>query len=97
MKRLPYVKKEVGESMKQNLKSRSMKDRFTYIARFWLRLKDEQPELSKIILHEMNAINEKELQTGFAHGVSFLYMLLESQLEADELNETWGGEEDVPF
>ena len=68
MKRLPYVKKEVGESMKQNLKSRSMKDRFTYIARFWLRLK-----------------------------VSFLYMLLESQLEADELNETWGGEEDVPF
>jgi len=37
------------------------------------------------------------MQTGFAHGVSFLYMLLESQLEADELNETWGGEDDVPF
>ena len=69
----------------QNSPDKGMK----YLESFWARFKKDQPHLAKLVVREMNSFKSDKSAAAFAHGVWITYAALQSQEEADELNENW--------
>ncbi len=97
MTRLPLVKKEIAYSMKANMETRKASEREAYLMGFWDSLSYEQPDLTKMIFREMEEMEDPAHQGFFLQGVCFIYMSLQSQLEANEFKEKWDMDGDVPF
>ena len=62
----------------------------SYLGTFWETFKEDQPHLAKLVLREMNSFKNNKAAAAFAHGVWLTYAALQSQEEADEMNEDWG-------
>ena len=92
MAKIPKVRKGIEHSLRRTLEGmqKSSDKGLEYLASFWQDFKDEQPHLAKLVVREMNAFKSNKAAAAFAHGVWITYAALQSQEEADELNENWG-------
>ena len=91
MSRLPKVAKEIKYSLYRTIKDMATdKKKSAYLKGFWSGFKKDQPELAVIVRDEMENFKNAHEMGAFAHGVWLIYAALESQLEADEMNEEWG-------
>ena len=91
MSRLPKVAKEIKYSLYKTIKDMATdKKKHAYLKSFWSGFKKDQPELAVIVRDEMENFKNAHEMGAFAHGVWLIYAALESQLEADEMNEEWG-------
>jgi hypothetical protein len=91
MSRLPKVAEEIKYSLYRTIKDMATdKKKSAYLKGFWSGFKKDQPELAVIVRDEMENFKNAHEMGAFAHGVWLIYAALESQLEADEMNEEWG-------
>jgi len=91
MNQLPKVRKEIKFSLFKAIEDMEDDDRkLIYLKEFWREFRADQPELSKILVKELEAFKNPVEMSAFAHGVWLVYAALRSQLEADEMNEDWG-------
>ena len=91
MSRLPKVAEEIKYSLYRTIKDMATdKKKSAYLKGFWSGFKKDQPELAVIVRDEMENFKNAHVMGAFAHGVWLIYAALESQLEADEMNEEWG-------
>lgn len=91
MSRLPRVAEEIKYSLYRTIKDMATdKKKSAYLKGFWSGFKKDQPELAVIVRDEMENFKNAHEMGAFAHGVWLIYAALESQLEADEMNEEWG-------
>ena len=91
MSRLPKVAEEIKYSLYRTIKDMATdKKKSAYLKSFWSGFKKDQPELAVIVRDEMENFKNAHEIGAFAHGVWLIYAALESQLEADEMNEEWG-------
>ena len=95
MSNIPKVRKGIEQSIRKTLESlhgtEEDKDKgIKYIESFWTRFKKDQPYLSKLVLREMMSFKSDKVAAAFAHGVWVTYAALQSQEEADDMNENWG-------
>jgi hypothetical protein len=90
MSRLPRVAKEIKYSIYKTLSDMEKDSKEKYLKAFWKSFKEKQPELANIVRHEMEHFTNAYEMGAFAHGIWVIYAALESQLEADEMNEEWG-------
>ena len=91
MSRLPKVAEEIKYSLYRTIKDMTTdKKKSAYLKGFWSEFKKDQPELANIVRDEMENFKNAHEMGAFAHGVWLVYAALESQLEADEMNEEWG-------
>ena len=91
MSRLPKVAEEIKYSLYRTIKDMATdKTKSAYLKGFWSGFKKDQPELAVIVRDEMENFKNAHEMGAFAHGVWLIYAALESQLEADEMNEEWG-------
>lgn len=90
MGKIPKVKQEIKYSLYKTIKRMSQDKKQSYLTEFWKEFKRDQPELAEIVLSEMEAFRNPMQMGAFAHGVWLIYAALNSQLEADEMNEDWG-------
>ena len=91
MSRLPKVAEEIKYSLYRTIKDMATdKKKSAYLKGFWSEFKKDQPELAVIVRDEMENFKNAHEMGAFAHGVWLIYAALESQLEADEMNEEWG-------
>ena len=91
MCRLPKVAEEIKYSLYRTIKDMATdKKKSAYLKGFWSGFKKDQPELAVIVRDEMENFKNAHEMGAFAHGVWLIYAALESQLEADEMNEEWG-------
>ena len=91
MNRLPKVAEEIKYSLYRTIKDMATdKKKSAYLKGFWSGFKKDQPELAVIVRDEMENFKNAHEMGAFAHGVWLIYAALESQLEADEMNEEWG-------
>ncbi len=89
MSRLPRVAKEIKYSIYKTLADMEKDSKEKYLKAFWKSFKEKQPELANIVRHEMEHFTNAHEMGAFAHGIWVIYAALESQLEADEMNEEW--------
>jgi len=92
MSKIPNVQKGIEHSLLKTVKSvrEGQDEGLEYLAAFWKDFKEDQPNLSKLVLAEMNRFKNQKIMAAFAHGVWMVYAALQSQEEADEMNEDWG-------
>ena len=91
MSRLPKVAEEIKYSLYRTIKDMATdKKKSAYLKGFWSGFKKDQPELAVIVRDEMENFKNAHEMGAFAHGVWLIYAALETQLEADEMNEEWG-------
>ena len=91
MSRLPKVAEEIKYSLYRTIKDMATdKKKSAYLKGFWSGFKKDKPELAVIVRDEMENFKNAHEMGAFAHGVWLIYAALESQLEADEMNEEWG-------
>jgi len=92
MSKIPNVQKGIEAPLLKTVASVRQGDDegLEYLAAFWKEFKEDQPTLSKIVLKEMNKFKNQKIMAAFAHGVWMTYAALQSQEEADEMNEEWG-------
>tara|TARA_R110000824_G_scaffold349586_1_gene536474 strand:- start:1298 stop:1576 length:279 start_codon:yes stop_codon:yes gene_type:complete len=91
MNQLPKVRKEIKFSIFKALEDMEDSDsKLIYLQEFWKGFRKEQPELTKILVKELEAFKHPLEMSAFAHGIWLIYASLRSQLEADEMNEDWG-------
>ena len=91
MNRLPKVAEEIKYSLYRTIKDMATdKKKSAYLKGFWSGFKKDQPGLAVIVRDEMENFKNAHEMGAFAHGVWLIYAALESQLEADEMNEEWG-------
>ena len=91
MSRLPKVAEEIKYSLYRTIKDMATdKKKHAYLKGFLSGFKKDQPELAVIVRDEMENFKNAHEMGAFAHGVWLIYAALESQLEADEMNEEWG-------
>ena len=86
--KLPTVEDGIMQSLMQSYKEHG-DGSFSYLKEFWRDIKENQPVLADIIVHEMRAFKDNKLAGAFTHGVFLTYALLKSQAEVDELREMW--------
>ena len=90
--KIPEVRKGIEHSIRRTLEGmQKSPDRgMDYLESFWARFKKDQPQLAKLVIREMNSFKNNKSASAFAHGVWVTYAALQSQEEADEMNEDWG-------
>ena len=91
MEKNPKVAEEIKYSLYRTIKDMATdQKKHAYLKGFWSGFKKDQPELAVIVRDEMENFKNAHEMGAFAHGVWLIYAALESQLEADEMNEEWG-------
>ena len=96
MSNIPKVRKGIEQSIRKTLenmgaaKGKGKEEGVIYIESFWAKFKKDQPYLSKLVLREMMSFKSDKVAAAFAHGVWVTYAALQSQEEADDMNENWG-------
>ena len=91
MSRLPKVAEEIKYSLYRTIKDMATdKKKSAYLKGFWSGFKKDQPELAVIVRDDMENFKNAHEMGAFALGVWLIYAALESQLEADEMNEECG-------
>ena len=92
MSKIPKVKKGIEHSLSktvQDMKKGPDKG-LIHLGAFWTAFRKDQPYLAKLIIREMKQFKSQKLMSAFAHGVWMTYAALQSQEEADEMNDDWG-------
>ena len=92
MSKIPEVRKGIEHSIRRTLEGMQKSDDkgLKYLESFWARFKKDQPYLAKLVVREMNSFKNNKSAAAFAHGVWITIAALQSQEEADEMNENWG-------
>jgi hypothetical protein len=92
MSKIPKVQKGIDASLLKTVEEvrRGDIEGLAYLAKFWEEFKEDQPHLHNLIIKEMNQFESKKIMAAFAHGVWMAYAALQSQEEADEMNQDWG-------